>query len=103
MDVVWEAQDGVLDLLIPARRRLSDAVGPETPVAPVPTPVLRMLRPTPARHGWCSYCGRRCDRQDAAGVRFCSAEHLRRARRMRLARTTTVAGVEALTTSATGA
>lgn len=103
MDVVWETQDGVLDLLIPARRRLYEAVGPETPVAPTPTPVLRVLGPSPAPQGWCAYCGRRCDRQDAAGIRFCSAEHLRRARRMRVARTTTVAGVEALTTSATGA
>jgi hypothetical protein len=101
-DVVWEVLDVLLDLLIPARRRLSDAIGPETPTPLSAEPALRLLRPTPRPQG-CAYCGRRCERQDATGVHHCSPEHLLRARRLRLTRTTTVDGVGALTTSATGA
>jgi hypothetical protein len=100
MDVVWEVLDVVLDLLLPVRRRLHDAVGAETPVPP-PTAMPLDVVPPIAPQG-CAYCGRRCDRRDAAGVRFCSHAHLLRARRMRLARTTPVAGI-ALITSATGA
>jgi hypothetical protein len=36
MDVVWEVQDGVLDLLIPWRRELPDDVPAESPGTPVP-------------------------------------------------------------------
>jgi hypothetical protein len=36
MDVVWEVQDGVLDLLVPARRELPDDVPDEWSVTPSP-------------------------------------------------------------------
>ena len=38
MDAVWEVQDAVLDLLVPARRELPDAVQVDAAVTPVPSP-----------------------------------------------------------------
>jgi hypothetical protein len=153
MDAVWEVQDGVLDLLIPARRGLSDdgrverATSLSSPPSwrpallrrpvtsdtaateavsldlgitwadlfrsaqqiwawPVESPerarlcaaytrAVKQRMPKgglgvtgparidalpPAAVGGCAHCGQWCERQDAAGVRYCSTEHLLLAR-----------------------
>jgi hypothetical protein len=157
MDAVWEVQDAVLDLLVPARRELPDAVQVDAAVTPVPSPPRpgaqprRAVRPDraaieavlfdpgvtwaellrSAQRIWawpvgsrerarlcaastraverrmsrrrvgvgvartkpamldvlpqalsrgCAHCGQRCEWQDAAGLRYCSTEHLLLAR-----------------------
>jgi hypothetical protein len=97
MDAVWEVVDILLDLLVPGRSAISDALGPDTPPTAVPAASQRRAGAVPARQG-CAYCGRRCERQDPAGVRFCSPDHLLRARRLNRARTTAVADVGAFFT-----
>jgi hypothetical protein len=97
MDVVWEVVDILLDLLVPGRSATSDALGPDTPLSAAPAPSRRLDGAAPARQG-CAYCGRRCERQDPAGIGFCSPDHLLRARRLHCTRTTAVADVGAFFT-----